>query len=69
MLKITEPRIEKNLERKFIGMHIASSLAKDETYNLWSFALDDHPHFEVMGDKYLGHEIPNSEEEVWIPIK
>lgn len=23
----------------------------------------------VMGDKYLGHENPNSAEEVWIPIK
>ncbi|GAA4306971.1 GyrI-like domain-containing protein [Nibribacter koreensis] len=33
------------------------------------FALDDRPHFEVMGEKYLGHLHADSEEEVWIPIK
>lgn len=32
------------------------------------FQLDDRPHFELLGDKYLGHDIPNSEEEVWVPI-
>lgn len=32
------------------------------------FALDNRPHFEVMGEKYLGHANPDSEEEVWIPI-
>lgn len=33
------------------------------------FQLDNNPHFEVLGDNYLGHENPNSEEEVWIPIR
>ena len=33
------------------------------------FQLDNRPHFEIMGDNYLGHENPKSEEEIWIPIK
>ena len=33
------------------------------------FQLDKKPHFEVLGDNYLGHENPESEEEIWIPIK
>lgn len=32
------------------------------------FALDNRPHFEVLGDKYRNND-PNSEEEIWIPIK
>ena len=32
------------------------------------YNLDDRPHFEVLGDKYKNND-PNSEEEVWIPIK
>jgi AraC family transcriptional regulator len=32
------------------------------------FQLDDRPHFAVMGDNYYGHENPESEEEIWIPI-
>lgn len=32
------------------------------------FVLDDRPHFELLGDKYK-NEDPNSEEEVWIPIR
>lgn len=33
------------------------------------FELDDRPHLAVMGDLYFGHENPNSQEEIWIPIK
>lgn len=33
------------------------------------FELDDRPHFSVMGDQYFGHENPDSEEEIWIPIR
>jgi AraC family transcriptional regulator len=33
------------------------------------YTLDHRPHFEVMGEKYLGHLHPDSEEEVYIPIK
>jgi AraC family transcriptional regulator len=32
------------------------------------YTLDDRPHFEVLGDKYKNND-PNSEEEIWIPIK
>ncbi|WP_423998494.1 GyrI-like domain-containing protein [Maribacter sp. IgM3_T14_3] len=32
------------------------------------YNLDDRPHFEVLGDKYKNND-PDSEEEVWIPIK
>ncbi|ALM07297.1 AraC family transcriptional regulator [Sediminicola sp. YIK13] len=32
------------------------------------YSLDNRPHFEVMGDNYKNND-PNSEEEVWIPIK
>ena len=32
------------------------------------FLLDNRPHFAIMGEKYK-NEDPNSEEEIWIPIK
>ena len=32
------------------------------------FTLDARPHFAVMGDKYK-NEDPESEEEIWIPVK
>ena len=32
------------------------------------YRLDDRPHFEVLGEKYKNGD-PNSEEEIWIPIK
>lgn len=41
-------------------------------YSQWlpqsDYALDDRPHFEVLGDKYKNLD-PESEEEIWIPIK
>lgn len=41
-------------------------------YGTWlpqsGYQLADKPHFEVMGEKYLGHDNPDSEEEVWIPL-
>ena len=33
-----------------------------------NYLLDDRPHFEILGDKYKNND-PNSEEEIWIPIK
>ena len=33
------------------------------------FELDHRPHFEVLDDRYLGPNNPESIEEVWIPIK
>jgi len=32
------------------------------------YQLDDRPHFELLGEKY-SNTSPDSEEEVWIPIK
>lgn len=41
-------------------------------YSTWlpnsDYLLDDRPHFEVLGDKYKNND-PNSEEEIWVPIK
>jgi len=33
-----------------------------------TYILDDRPHFELLGEKYKNGD-PNSEEEIWIPIK
>lgn len=33
-----------------------------------AYVLDDRPHFEILGEKYK-RDSPDSEEEVWIPIK
>ncbi len=32
------------------------------------YQLDDRPHFEVLGEKYKNND-PESEEEIWIPVK
>jgi AraC family transcriptional regulator len=32
------------------------------------YLLDNRPHFEILGDKYRNAD-PNSEEDIWIPIK
>ncbi len=32
------------------------------------YLLDNRPHFEILGEKYKNAN-PNSEEEIWIPIK
>jgi len=32
------------------------------------YLLDNRPHFEVLGEKYKNND-PNSEEEIWIPVK
>jgi AraC family transcriptional regulator len=32
------------------------------------YQLDDHPQFEILGEKYKNND-PNSEEEIWIPVK
>ncbi|MTI22032.1 AraC family transcriptional regulator [Fulvivirga sp. RKSG066] len=41
-------------------------------YSSWlpqsEYSLDDRPHFELLGDKYKNND-PESEEEIWIPIK
>ncbi|MDB2606679.1 GyrI-like domain-containing protein [Zobellia sp.] len=44
----------------------------DFIYKEWmptsEYQLDDRPHFEILGTKYKNNH-PDSEEEVWIPIK
>ncbi|MFL0162824.1 GyrI-like domain-containing protein [Aquirufa salirivi] len=41
-------------------------------FNSWlpssGYELDHRPHFEVLGEKYQNND-PNSEEEIWIPVK
>lgn len=32
------------------------------------YVLDERPHFELLGEKYKNND-PDSEEEIWIPIK
>ncbi len=32
------------------------------------YVLGSHPQFEILGEKYKNND-PNSEEEIWIPIK
>lgn len=33
-----------------------------------NYQLDNRPQFEILGDKYKNGN-PNSEEEIWIPVK
>ncbi|WP_320018699.1 GyrI-like domain-containing protein [Labilibaculum manganireducens] len=33
-----------------------------------NYLLDNRPHFEILGEKYKNAD-PNSEEEIWIPIR
>lgn len=33
-----------------------------------NYELDDRPHFEVLGEKYKNND-PDSEEEIWIPVR
>jgi AraC family transcriptional regulator len=41
-------------------------------YSKWlpssGYILDNRPHFEVLGEKYKNND-PDSEEEIWIPVK
>jgi len=53
------------------GSNIDKSLFK-YIFMTWlpnsEYKLDDRPHFEVLGKRYQNND-PNSEEEIWIPIK
>lgn len=59
----------------FIHKGPAHAFAKtfDYIFRTWlpnsGYEVDRRAHFEIMGDKYLGIDNPNSEEEIWIPIK
>ena len=55
------------------GTYASFSETLDLMYRQWlpnsGYQLDNRAHFEVMTEKYLGPSDPNSEEEIWIPIK
>ena len=55
------------------GLTSAFYEAAQYIYGSWLpdsvYELDNRPHFEVMGEKYLGPNNSESEEEIWIPIK
>lgn len=59
----------------FIHKGPASAFEKISSYihRTWmpdsGYELDNRAHFEIMGDKYLGPNHPETEEDVWIPIK
>ena len=54
------------------GTASAAANTFNDIFGIWlpksAYTLDDRPHFELLGEKYR-HEDPNSEEEIWIPIK
>lgn len=59
-----------------VFLYHGSSVNADKTfkyiYNTWlpdsDYSLDNRPHFEVLGEKYV-NESPDSEEEIWIPVR
>jgi AraC family transcriptional regulator len=59
-----------------VFLHVGPASNGPQTYQYifqtWlpnsAYLLDDRPHFAVMGEKYK-QEDPNSEEEIWIPVK
>ena len=59
-----------------VFLHKGTASSAPTTYNdifrTWlptsDYTLDDRPHFALMGAKYKGED-PDSEEEIWIPIK
>ncbi|MCO4293708.1 GyrI-like domain-containing protein [Solitalea sp. MAHUQ-68] len=66
--------LEEGLYAVFLHKGAASTGAKTFQYifGVWlpqsGYTLDNRPHFEVLGEKYK-NEDPESEEEIWIPIK
>ncbi|ALW86644.1 AraC family transcriptional regulator [Hymenobacter sedentarius] len=59
-----------------VFLHRADDSTPDQTFRYifetWlpasGYLLDDRPHFELLGEKYKNNA-PESEEEIWIPIK
>ena len=53
------------------GLNTDNAIYK-HIFNSWlptsDYVLDDRPHFETLDDKYKNND-PNSEEEIYIPIK
>lgn len=63
-----EPGLYAVFEHK--GSNTDTQIFQD-IYSKWlpqsGYALDQRPHFEVLGEKYKNND-PESEEEIWIPI-
>ena len=55
------------------GLHSEALKTIQSIFQTWlpnsEFEFDNREQFEIMGDKYLGPNDENSEEEIWIPIK
>jgi AraC family transcriptional regulator len=59
-----------------VFIHIGPASEGEKTFNYifqtWlphsDYTIDDRPHFEILGKKYR-HNVEDSEEEIWIPIK
>ena len=66
--------LEGGLYAVFLYQGAASAASETFSYILgtWlpdsGYALDNRPHFEILGEKYK-NESPDSQEELWIPIK
>ena len=66
--------LEAGLYAVFIHKGEAKAFAKTFQYifGQWlpqsDYLLDERPHFEILGKKYKNNS-PDSEEEVWIPVK
>lgn len=66
-----------DLEGGLYAVFLYQGSSKDDSifqyiYSQWlpnsNYLLDDRPHFEVLGSNYKNND-PNSEEEIWIPIR
>ena len=75
-LTLTNGQILYSHSKIFIDAQIppAPSTAVQRTINqpcaqeTSKYSIDNRPHFEIIGEKYKNND-PNSEEEIWIPIK
>ncbi len=57
---------------QYKGLSTGISSFYQNIFTVWlpnsTYVLDNRAHFEVLGDKYKNND-PESEEEIWIPIK
>ncbi len=57
---------------QYKGLSTDISRFYQNIFTVWlpssTYELDNRPHIEVLGDKYKNND-PDSEEEIWIPIK
>ena len=59
-----------------VFLHKGAAITAPQTFHYifqeWlpgsNYLIDARPHFEILGEKYKNND-PDSEEEVWIPIK